>query len=117
MSANVLTEAADLMEQRANAAGQGGYGFSSKWTTATTMLTRITQGGRTIAENRGNGESLHDMHHLSYWSPPVALAVAAWLRDVHADVVGAFNPDMFMDNSSNYQRAEAVALAYLGRDA
>lgn len=105
VNANVLTEAAGLMEQRANAAGQGGYGFSSKWTTATTMLTRITQGGRTIAENRGNGESLHDMHHLSYWSPPVALAVAAWLR---AEGTHQFGPT---------EEAINVALAYLGRDA
>lgn len=117
MSAETLRRAAALMRARAEKASPGRYGFTSKWTTPTTMLTRITQAGRAVAEARGPGDSLYDLHHLSYWHPAVALAVADWL-DAQADDL-----DSFVDGQEGWvtdkwkaanTAALAVAAAYLG---
>ncbi len=121
MSAEVLREAASLMRRRAERVSPGRYGFTSKWTTPTTMLTRIVRKGRVVAEARGS-ESLYDLDHLSYWHPAVTLAVADLLDTAGADL-WAHGPlccddgcmdcddDMWMPH---VRRALAVARAYLG---
>jgi len=107
MSADLLREAAALMRARAEAATPGPWGYVSKWTTATTALTRITKKGATVAEVRDGGDGIMTLHHLSYWHPAVALAVADWLDNVseHAE---RYNDGLTRD-------ALAVARAYLGR--
>ena len=125
MSSELLRKAAALMRARAEKATPGDYGFVSKWTTPNQMLTRITQGGRVVAESRSDGSNLHDLNHLSYWHPAVALAVADWLDKAITDYESAQSEYEEECARGKYpywtpqidSGAVAVARVYLGGDA
>lgn len=106
MSAETIREAAALMRARAEKATPGHYGYVSKVTGPVSFVTRITSEGNVIAEKRDSGQGILDLHHLSYWSPDVALAVADLLDGLARDEPWDFRHD----------EAVAVALTYLGRE-
>ena len=85
-----LRRAAGLMRERAEAAEAD----SAIWTADVTTLLEV--GDDTFA-------------HAASWHPAVALAVADWLDEVHANVSTY--------NSHYHRHAFAVARAYLGEEA
>lgn len=107
-----IREAVAVMRSKAEKATPGRYGFTSRWTTATTMLTRITRKGEVVAESRGDGHTLYDLNHLSCWSPDVALLVADVLEQT---ANGLERRGVTAHPKPHEFAAHDLARAYLGR--
>jgi len=62
-----------------------GYGMESKWTSVSTMLSRVYgPGNRVLVESRQNCDPYDGVYAADYfssWHPAVALAVADWLEE------------------------------------
>lgn len=113
---DLIRRAANQMRGRALSARTGRLGFMSRWTTPTTMLTRITHRGDTIAESR-SPKWLFAMEHWSHWDTEAALAVADLLT-CHADGIERTWSQHATDAwPEPYRRALTVARAFLKEDA
>ena len=116
MSAEILRRAADRMRQQAERMPKPKrrYGMESKWTSSSTMLSRVyAPDNRVLMESRQNHapyDGVYAADYFSSWHPAVALAVADWLDAVAGDWSIAVHGYWSV-------RALAGARAYLGEDA
>jgi len=131
MSVEILRRAAALMRKRAERMPmpKRGYGMESKWTSASTMLSKVYgPGHRVLMESRQNCDPYDGVYAADYfasWHPAVAVAVADWLdeaadhleahRDMDALPEGATCPTAREGlECSVLGQALTVARAYLG---
>ena len=109
---STLLRAAAQMRRDAERVPDGRYGMESKWTTATTMLSRVTSKRHgVIAEMRGadgDGVGVYTASYFSRWHPAVALGVADWL-----DLAAAWVEEYPGSNPPWVMHAIAIARAYL----
>jgi hypothetical protein len=108
MSAELLREAAALMRERAVAATD--VAGASDWFVVLRGERFAGEYGIRSSGGLVAGETVEEeAEHIASWHPTVAVAVADWLDEVHADL------STYNATTTRAKHAFAVANAYLGR--
>jgi hypothetical protein len=105
VTAELLREAAALMRTRAETASGGPWSADEDDTSA---FNEWAIWSPSAGHDFALVETGHDAEHIASWHPAVALAVADWLDEVHADL------STYNATTTRAKHAFAVARAYLG---
>lgn len=105
MTADLLRRAAALMRERAAGSLDGPWIWQMDEDSGEQYVT-AGPNGRDVATVNEWSQGLMDGAHIASWHPAVALAVADWIDDVHAN--------LSTYNATREAHAFAVARAYLG---